>query len=570
MFSYGQGFQNATFQHEIDVFHDDAEFGNGVSFADFNADGWDDLSFATIGMDPKFYVNNEGTYEEIDLGITSNGADMKAIIWVDYDNDGDKDLFLSTSFEPLQLFQNDGDLNLTNVAASAGLNSEVTRNFGACWVDYNKDGWLDLYVCKYHNPDFVGGYAFENHLYKSNQDGTFTELANFLNVDDGVLPSFQSVFSDFDGDGWEDLYVINDRDVYPNNLYKNMEGESFENVGIESGVSQMYDAMCITVGDYDNDGDIDIYVTNSPEGNKMYRNLGDGTFEEVASELGLEVNQICWGSLWIDYNNDMWQDLYVCAIYNLGTTNWQNTMYKNVEGVFEDVSTTVVSNDVMTSFSVAQGDYNNDGFPDFVQNNQAPSSCALWRNGTGPNNWLKVSVEGVVSNKDAIGTRLDLYVNDISQVRTYQCGEGYLAQDSERKIFGLGSYDYVDSLLVTWPNGLQETYFPSEINTTIHLVEGQSLTASIVGTNTICGEEAVELGVSGDWETFQWSNGEETATIEVDTPGLYSVVVTNSSGFQVQSDTTNVTVYPALELNIGTDDVSCFGYTDGFGIVSVA
>ncbi len=574
MWATGQGFQNVTSSQNIDVYIEGSVFGSGLSFADFNNDGWDDLTFANNDLDPSFYINNEGIYSPIDLGIENTyEGDIKAILWVDYDNDGDKDLFVSTSFHPLQLYNNDGFMNFTDVAAEAGLLAENTRNFGASWGDYNKDGWLDLYVCKYHNPDLNSGYAYENHLYRSNQDGTFTEVANYAGVGNGVSASFQSIFFDYDKDGWDDIYVINDRYVYSNALFHNNGDGTFEDVSVPSGTGINMDPMCIALGDYDNDEDLDIYMSNTVEGNELLQNQGDGTFLGIGVEAGVAVYEICWGSIWIDYDNNMLQDLYVGTIDNVGTIELYNRFYENTgDGFVEATDEVSLSNDFYATHAITMGDINNDGFPDFVQSNCAPSYCQLYQNSGGTNNWLKVSVEGVISNRDGIGCWIQTYTGDVVQTRTVNCGEEYMGQDSPREMFGLGEIETVDSLIIRWPSGITDIYRDLASNQTLHVIEGGSVIVPIHHEDelAICGQDSVLLTVEQSAVSYNWSNGEDTQSIYVSTSGEYYCDITSDLGLVYPSDTLTVTASPELILDLFTQNVPCYGDSTGIGLVTVA
>lgn len=568
--SWSQGFQNVTDSQSIDVENIGSTFGNGISFADFNGDGWDDLSFATNAIDPIFYVNTEGNYMEIDLGITNEPqGDIKAILWVDYDNDGDKDLFISTSYHPVKLYNNDGFMNLTDVTAAVGFIDQTTRNFGACWGDYNNDGWLDLYLCKYHNPDWNTGYAYENHLYRSNMDGTFIEVANFAGVEDGVLPSFQSVFFDFDNDGLEDIYVINDRLVHQNTMYKNMGDGTFTDVSEITGTDLWMDAMSITVGDYDNDQDLDLYLANTNEGNVFLQNQGDGTFIDVAEELGVIVYEICWGSMWIDYDNDMLQDLFVSTINNVGTTEMLNVFYKNTGEEFLDFTEEAFGiDDFHATLAVSMGDYNNDGFPDFVENNVSPSKGQLYKNGGTDNNWLKISVEGVITNRDGIGAWVQVYTDSVVQTRTVNCGEEYLGQDSPREMFGLADKVIIDSVKVKWPSGIIDMLHDVDVNQTLHIVEGSSTILPIAyeGELLLCGPDSTLL-VAAEGSNYMWSNGAETQAIYVTEEGEYSCVVTVDGGLTLQTETITITSSPEIVLDLVAQDAACYGAMDGIALV---
>lgn len=570
LYSHTQTFENVTLEQNIDVFNSLSTFGNGVSFADFNQDGWDDLSFATNVNDPVFYVNNEGSYAEIDLGIeNTEGSDMKSLIWADYDNDGDQDLVITYDFGTMHLYNNDGNLNMTDVTESSGISIQDARYYGPCWGDYNNDGCLDLYVCKYHNPVIDEGYEFENRLYKNNCDGTFTDVTIEAGVSDGVSASFQSIFFDYDNDGWQDIYIINDRIFLSNSLYHNNGDGTFTSTGEQSGTDDMLDAMSNTCGDFDNDGDLDIYITNTDawDGNVLYQNNGDLTFDNIASSAGVTVDEIGWGALWIDYNNNTLQDLYVSTMENIGTIEEQNYLYQNNgDATFTEImeQTNLLGNDFAGTFAVAMGDINNDGYPDFVQNNLDPTECRLFENSGGPNNYLKVSVEGTASNKDGIGSWIEIWIDGQKYIRYTYCGENYLGQNSDREFFGLGTAEQVDSLNVIWLSGHEDTFYNIDANQTLHIIEGSSLVNQISsdGGLGICGEGTLTLEAS-EFSSYLWSTGDTTQNIAVSIPGQFWLTAWNELGVEVISDTVTVSLFPAIEIEEEISHVSCFGENDG-------
>ena len=252
-----------------------------MSFVDFNKDGWDDISLMTY-EGAHFYINLEGQgFEEIDLGVLNDiSADLNMVLWVDFDNDGDKDLFVSAESDSVYLFRNEGDLVLVDVTEELGLDGLSTANYGAAWGDINNDGLLDLYVCRYHFS-FQTGYQYENRLFLQEENGMFSDISMSAGVSNGSNPSFQPIFWDYDEDGWQDIFIINDLLAAFNTMYRNNGDGTFTDVTAAVGLYQNYNAMSASPGDYDNDEDMDIFVSNGSAGNYLYQNDGAGNFTNV-------------------------------------------------------------------------------------------------------------------------------------------------------------------------------------------------------------------------------------------------------------------------------------------------
>lgn len=564
-------FVEVTSVHNIVVNSTNPTFGSGCSFADFNMDGWPDISATREGMAPKFYQNNDGFFSEASMGIPNWGnADQKSILWADYDNDGDRDLFISPNHEPVRLYRNDGNLEaLVDVTEEAGIALQSVRNYGASWVDYDRDGFLDLYICKYHNATFDQGYEYTNHLYRNLGDGTFEDVTLFAGIGDGVKASFQSLFFDYNNDLWPDLYVINDRINVANSLYRNNGDGTFTDVSVESGTDIYIDAMCGNHGDFDHDGDLDVYVTNSLAGHQFLINNGDGTFTDQAVETGTYLEDIGWGSIWIDYHNNGWQDLFVSSVGNQGTTEFPNRFFLNLgNGTFIDYAEEVnIDGDMDATYSVAMADFDRDGWVDYFTHNAEQSSSSLWKNVTfnsSLNNWIAIDLQGTLSNRDAVGTWLELYAGGENQIRFTTCGYNYISQDSFTQHFGLGEQFQVDSVIIKWPSGLIEHYEELGVNQHLTFIEGATLTATLnmSGEKNLCAGDSILLYLEEDY-TAEWNNAVLADTLVADTSGAYFATVTTPEGFQFSSDTLWLNVLSELNLEFLTSDVICFGGADG-------
>jgi hypothetical protein len=572
--SSAQTFTNIAAAQGIQVLNNFPVSGNAISFYDFDRDGWDDLTFGTMNQQLKFYRNNQGTFEAVVFPGINFVGDCKMVTWVDYDNDGDADLFASYNNLPVKLYRNNGDMTFENVAGSVGLEQANLVHWGASWGDVNRDGWLDLYLCKkYDNGNYLTEYQKLNRLYISDGDGTFTDMTTYAGVGDSIGISFQAILWDYDNDMWPDIYVANDK-WFANGCYRNNGDLTFEDTGAETGLDVIMDAMCTAAGDYDNDGDEDMYITNTPGlneyiGNVLFNN-NDGVFTDVSGQSGTMVVYICWGTTWFDYDNDGWLDFYVAT--NQGFFNPPNNkIYRNnANGTFTDVSAaTGMLVDIAPSYSNCTGDINNDGYPDLAANNTIPYNAGVFLSSGGDQNYLKFSVEGVISNRDGIGTKAFCYINGALQSRVFYCGENYISQNSQREIFGLGSAESVDSLILYWPSGHIDKFFNLNSNQTLHIVEGSSLqvNTSITGSVGICEGDSIVLYAT-DAANYLWNTEATSDSIVIYSPGIYYASTTNELGLSAISDTLEVFFFPQPAINVMTDTPSCHDSFDAYALFS--
>jgi ASPIC/UnbV protein/VCBS repeat protein/type IX secretion system substrate protein len=465
----GQPFLEVASNHGITQTYGFAIFGGGLSFCDFNGDGWDDLTFATESGDSLlFFVNEEGQFTWIPTLVHDLG-EAKQVLWVDYDNDGDKDLFVTNNESLNKLYNNDGHLNLTDVSEVSGLSSIPKSSYGASFGDYDNDGWLDLYICHRYSNSLL----FTNELYHNDGSGHFVEVGEITNASDSIRPTFCASFLDFNADGLQDIYISNDRLLARNTLLKNTGLGNFEDISDRSKAGIYLDAMTVTVGDYDNDGDQDIYVTNSPfDGNMLLRNNGDETFEELATECGVITNRFCWGANFYDFDNDTDLDLYVCAMDV--NPDKPSAFYSN-DGT-GNFSHSSLPGDTVRSYSNAVGDFNNDGYPDIAVSSMHPFPFMLFENKSESNgHWLKINLQGTKSNRDGIGTWLEVYFAGQKIIRYTHCGEGYLAQNSSSIHVGLGDATIIDSIKVKWLSGLVDQFYEVSVDQILFVEEGSTV-----------------------------------------------------------------------------------------------
>ena len=476
-------YQEVALKNDINHSFNAWTVGGGVSFFDFNQDGLDDLTLSTDGgQQIGFYINTGSTFELIDP-LVNNVEAAKQILWADYDNDGDPDLYVAAFEGTNRLYQNQGNLQLVDVSESSGLSLDIHRGFGACWGDYNRDGWLDLH---YNSRDIPGSPDFKNinRLFKNNADGTFTEVTVEMNAEDAFNAAFCSSFIDFNNDKWPDIYTASDKSR-GNTLLENKQGLIYEDVSEQTNSDLEINSMCVTSADWNQDGWSDIYVTNTSEGNKFLVNTVNSeamrVFEERATEVGIAFNQTSWGSNFLDADNDGDLDLYISGAEEFTQESASSIFYENINNAFfESSSVNGFAKDTAFSFSNAIGDFNNDGSMDIIVQNNPPFQFYLWENKTrNTNNWLKIKLEGVVSNRDAIGCRLDAYANQLYQSFYTQCGIGFLGQNSGTHHIGLYRHDILDSLVVTWPSGHIDRFYDLPTNQIVQLKEGDSTDGQI-------------------------------------------------------------------------------------------
>ncbi|WP_411767179.1 FG-GAP-like repeat-containing protein [Winogradskyella sp. A3E31] len=473
-------FENTAISRGIDFTCGTTYNGNGVSFYDFDGDGWDDISFASEdGSELAFYKNIDGLgFVPINLNLRDSANNLinyqsKQINWVDFDNDGDKDLFVTSNDTGNKLFRNNGNLIFEDITSSAGFPSTDLNTYGASWGDYNNDGFLDVFIS---NRDPIVSSVTPNYLYKNNGDGTFTDVSVEAGIDRSKHASFCSAWIDINNDGWQDLYISNDKRNFDHNknlMYKNNGDGTFTDISASSNTDILIDAMTVTVGDYNRDGYFDIYVTNAGEC-VLLKNNGDETFTDVAESTGTDWLSFSWGAIWLDGENDMDLDLFVSSTDNvmpMSTVYYEN----DGNGSFTAPGGIGFDSDEGYSHSNAIGDINNDGLVDFVVTNTEDQNIYLWENkSTTTNNWLKVKLQGTLSNKDGIGSVIEISVNGEKQYHYTNCGEGYLSQNSSSEFFGIGTNTVIDYIKVTWLSGIVDVINNVSANQLITVVEGNN------------------------------------------------------------------------------------------------
>ena len=468
------------------------------NFADVNADGWEDILITNglgSGQNNLLYLNNEdGTFTAVSNDpIVSDNSPSDGATFADVDNDGDLDCFVTTWHGKINyLYLNEGNGNFIHDTAAVMANTH-TYSETASWGDFNKDGWVDLYVSN------SGGTTKRNLFYQNSGEGIF-ELINT------GFPAIESHTSravhwiDIDRDGELDLFVSNENNE-KNDLYRNDGDGSFIKITTGDIVQSQRSSTGSSWGDVNNDGYLDLFVANAgyfqEQNNQLFINNGDGTFTEETTEDLADDGGCSYGSAFADIDNDGDLDLVVANGYC--NSNLKDFLYLNDgAGHFSQNTTILFDFPVACSFGCAFGDIDNDGFLDLLiaqcQNNtnQAQQVNTLFQNDGNSNNWLKVKLEGTVSNRSAIGAvvRIKAMINGQSvwQMRQIEGQSGYAGQNSLIAHFGLGANSTIDSLIVEWPSGIQ--HIRTEVNTNQQLFILEEIPNSVhnkkVDTEVFC------------------------------------------------------------------------------------
>ena len=497
--------------------------GCGCAFLDYDNDGWVDifllsgtrLEGAPVDASNRLYKNNrDGTFTDVTEKAGLHAADWASAVCIgDYNNDGFEDIFC-TYYGQNVLYRNNGDGTFSDVTKAAGLLNEQPRwGAGCSFLDYNRDGNLDLFVSNYvrfsfeHAPvpgentncNWKGipvecgprGLPTGRHsLYRNNGDGTFTDVSRQA----GIAQATQSygmtvVAADLDEDGWPDIYVA--CDSTPSLLFMNNRDGTFREEGVLRGVALSDDGteqagMGVGIGDYDLDGHLDLFKTHfADDANVLDRNDGKGNFDDVTrtSRVGVETRYVCWGAGIVDLDNDGHPDLFLVTgnVYPEVERKLPQYANKTPRAVFRNLGNHTFEElievagpgvaDARCSRGCAFGDFDNDGDIDvlIVNLNEPPS---LLRNDIrGKQNWIKVKLEGVKSNRSAIGARVLAHYGGKTQAQTVLSQSSFYSCNDSRLHFGLGGLTSAD-LDVYWPNGLHETFKHLPANQLITLREG--------------------------------------------------------------------------------------------------
>jgi hypothetical protein len=512
--------------------------GCGVAFYDYDNDGWLDIFLVNgsrlegfpAGQEPSSHLfknNRDGTFTDVTAraGLAHSGWGQGVCIG-DYDNDGFEDLFV-TYYGNNVLYHNNGDGTFSNVSVKAGVAGTKTRwGTGCAFLDYDRDGHLDLFVANYIDLDLKtapvpesgpclyksvmvacgppGLNGGKNILYHNNGDGTFTDVSEASGITraNGTF-GLGVLTADLDNDGWPDIYVANDST--PSALYKNKKNGQFEDIGIDAGCALSADGkpqagMGIAAADYDLDGNLDMVKTNfAGDTPSLYHNLGEGNFEDATftGGLGAHTQFLGWGCGFFDFDNDGWPDILICnghvypEVEQLQTDAGyaqRKLLYRNQRNShFEDVSFDAGPGISTPSAArgCAFGDFDNDGDIDVVVNTINGLPQLLRCDSEWNHNWIKVRTIGTKSNRSGIGARVRCVTTSPGESKAHQqidevrSGGSYISQNDLRVHFGIGKAEKVDLLEIHWPSGQVETLKDVKPNQLLFVKEGMGVIRSM-------------------------------------------------------------------------------------------
>jgi len=452
--------------------------GPGISFADYDNDGWDDISIpASTTRDFQFLRNTGGQFEVQQLPISSGGIEAQQVTWVDFDNDGDLDFFATSDVGQCWFYRNDGNGFYTDILSASGIALQEWQYGGVSWGDYNNDGNLDAFL-------MVRDIDMDRHnlLYRNEGDGSFTDVTLAAGLSLERKLTLAAVFLDYNRDGYQDIFLANDKETIPNQLYLNTGNGTFLDVSIASGMDVRMDGMSATIGDYDRDGWMDIYITNGstvefPEsviGNAFMRNNKDETFTNVALQNGTRFDSFAWGAVFLDTENDGYLDLYVSGELDGSDGKLPSAYFENDgSGNYNIPSSAGFENNTYVSYGNAIGDIQNDGLPDIAVVNIDDQPLNIWENqSVNTGNWLKVKLQGTTSNRMGIGSLIKVKAGENRYYEYTACGEGYISQNSASEFFGIGDAATIDYVQVTWLSGQTDRIENVTPNQSIAIVEG--------------------------------------------------------------------------------------------------
>jgi enediyne biosynthesis protein E4 len=512
--------------------------GCGVAFYDYDNDDWLDIFLVNgwrlegfpKGQEPVSHLfknNRDGTFTDVTAksGLFHYGWGQGVCVG-DYDNDGFDDIYI-TSFGKNVLFHNNGNGTFTDVTEKAGVGTNGKRwNTGCAFVDYDRDGHLDLFVANYIDldlataplpesgpcvykgvlvacgpPGLIGG---KNILFHNNGDGTFSDVSERA----GILQANGTfglgvLTADFNNDGWPDIYVANDSTASA--LYQNKKNGTFSDVAMEAGCALSADGkpqagMGVSAADYDLDGNLDIVKTNfAGDTPSLYHNIGGGNFEDATftAGLGKHTQYLGWGCGFFDMDNDGWPDILICnghvypEVEQLRTEAGypqQKILYRNLRnGHFEDVSKQGGAGIMqpVASRGAAFGDFDNDGDTDVVVNTINDFPQLLRCDSRLEHNWLKIKTIGTKSNRSGIGARLRCVTHPPGETKPHQqidevrSGGSYISQNDLRVHFGIGKAEKVELLEIRWPSGAVDTLKDVKPNQLIVVKEGAGIVRSV-------------------------------------------------------------------------------------------
>lgn len=486
-----QTFKEMSSQFGINAYCvDEHMMGGGVAFFDYNQDLYPDIFIVGGERNNALYRNNwDGTFSNVSklAGVELHGRHTYGIAVGDIDNDGDEDIFLTTGIEePNILLENKGDGTFQDISREAGI-TETAWSTSASLGDVNLDGWVDVYVTNY--AEFISSpfaanidRCSPNFLYKNLGNRQFVNIASEMGLAD-VGCGLAVALTDCDNDHDVDVHVANDfgGTFELNELYLNAYPEqTFQRSPSDAGIQVGINGMGIAIGDYDEDGDWDYYVTNMGD-NPFFENIGKGYFEDVAHELGTaNADGTSWGAAFGDVQNDTYLDLIVAngeVVAGTHQTHENRLFLGNDQHSFMDISELAGLANPANCRGLSMADYDKDGDLDLmfgvVGVGHTAAHTLLYQNlQEDENHWLTIKLQGIQSHRNGYGSRIRAVIGARSLIREVDGGSSYLSHSSSEVHIGLGTAPKIDSLIITWPGGHQEVHVEIAANQHIIVEQG--------------------------------------------------------------------------------------------------
>ncbi len=503
---------------------------------DMNGDFLDDIVRvvnAKIFID---YQKNDGTFDHVELTVGMQNLPTWSLCAGDIDNNGYNDLLFGGGSNVSFIYANGDGTDYTE-----DLHSEYIFSQRSTFADIDNDGHLDAFVC--HDVD-------QSHPYRNDGNGNLSLDQTLIETVDQA-GNYAAIWVDYDNDGDTDLYVTKCRQgAQPgepertNRLYRNNGDGSYSEVGAEANMDDNAQGWATVFEDFDNDGDFDAFIVNHDAQNRLMENNGDGTFTDVIENSGINPTDLgAWENASGDFNNDGFVDIFSELSKELYLGNGDMTF---------------TGQDLLFN-SGGIGDMNNDGFLDVI------TGHSLMINDGNDNNWVKVCTEGLVGNKNGIGSRVEIYGEWGIQIREIRAGQSFSPMSSLNAHFGIGTAGSIDSLIVKWPSGVKTKVDNPTINSTHIIPETNCLLApsalTVNGSTSICPGEQVEIMAPAGFDNYQWSNNTTGQSIMVSEAGTFYVISSNNDGCVSLSNTVTISIIvdEDPEIILDGDDVICQG-----------
>jgi len=538
--------------------------GNCVGFTDMNNDGYDDIVVLDQSKTIKvLYQDGAGTFEEFDYGDVSSNNQWGMTIG-DYDNDGHKDIFAGGAYDGVHVKH----IDAVGVFSDFDLDNGSMFMQACNFADIDGDGQLDAFGC--HDDALSRMWRGNGTALDYDQeliDLTSYDFSDYPNTDHSG--NYGTVFSDFDNDGDIDLTIAKCRQFVNdpfdprrvNQIWLNNGDGTWSEVAEERGLVLNEQSWTVDYADYDNDGDWDCFLTNHSTTMKLLENDGSGYFTDITDASGLNFSGFALQAKLADFDNDGYVDVLVSGGIHRYFRN-------NGDGTFTE-DNTFSAGDTMHSFAL--GDVNRDGSMDvyasYGNGYNSPDNGnddILWVNTGNDNHWIAFDLEGIVSNKDAVGTKVVLTGDFGTMIREVRAGESYGITNTFACMFGLGDHEVIETATIKWPSGMETIIENPAIDQYHNLLEAPCMTSvelSYPSNLTLCPGESIEIAATGDFVSYAWSNGSTEPAIMVGEAGTYSVIAYDADGCAAVSDMVVVDIITeaAPQVQVTGDLTFCAG-----------